>query len=327
MPAEWEPHEAVWLAWPHDEITFPGRLGKVEDDIAAAIKAIYQSERVELLVLNEGMKAKAWAKLGAAAVDLARVNFRITNYVDGWMRDCGPIFVVKKNQVVMTKWQFNSWGGKFPDLLPDAAIPDAMKEWLNLAMLEVPLVLEAGSIEVNGQGLCLTTEQCLLNSNRNPGKTKKEIEKVLSDYLGIEQTIWLEEGLVNDHTDGHIDELARFVSPRAVVCAYEDDPEDENYQILKKNWEVLQKIGDLEIIKLPMPHLQFDDGTKAPVSYTNFYIGNTIVLAPTFGDPNDQRAHEILQSQFPNRKVIGIDCRDIIYGGGAIHCLTQQQPK
>lgn len=339
MPAEWEPHSAVWLSWPHDEISFPGRVKKVQEDVAKIISAIHQSEQVELFVLDAEMQRMVSNKLAEINVDLSKVTFRIANYMDGWMRDCGPIFV--KNQsggLSLIKWIFNQWGGKFPDLLPDDALPYKMKQWLDLEMQQPELVLEGGAIDVNGQGLCLTTEQCVLNENRNLGKTKQDVEKFLADYLGIQKTIWLWKGLVNDHTDGHIDEIARFVGPNKIVCGYEEDEKDENYAILKNNYETLTAATDLEgkpleIIKLPMPHVNFADvapgtekGAKAPVSYTNFYIGNKVVLAAVFNDPNDQKALEILQNCFPDRKVVPIDCLDIMYGGGAIHCMTQQQP-
>jgi agmatine deiminase len=331
----------VWLAWPHDKLTFPGRVEKVERDVIKIISAIHQSEPVELLVLNHAMQAKAFAMLKSAEVDLSRITFRLVNYMDGWMRDCGGIFVRNLDQggkLTLVKWIFNQWGGKFPDLLPDDSLPYAVRDWLNLPLLEPQLVLEGGAIDVNGQGLCLTTEQCVLNENRNLGKTKKDIEEYLAKYLGVKKTIWLWKGLVNDHTDGHIDELARFVGPNKIVCAYEENPTDENYAILKNNYETLCGATNLEgkpfeVIKLPMPHLQFKEtvaghpkSSKAPVSYTNFYIGNSVVLASVFNDPNDAKAVEILQACFPNRQVVPIDCSDIIYGGGAIHCMTQQQP-
>lgn len=333
MPAEWETHSAIWLAWPHDEISFPGRVEKVESDIAKIIAAIHQSEKVELLVLNGAMKAKVQEKLKLQNVDLSKVNFRLTDYVDAWMRDCGPIFVKDlSRKILMVKWIFNVWGGKFPELLPDDQLSRKMKDWLKLEMLEPQLVLEGGAIDVNGQGLCLTTEQCVLNENRNLGKTKKDVEEYLADYLGIQKTIWLFEGLVNDHTDGHVDELARFVAPNKILCAYEDNEKDENYAILRNNYETLVSATNLqgkpfEVVKLPMPHMSYEDGSKAPVSYCNFYISNTAVLASIFNDPNDAKALEIIQFCFPDRQVVGIDCSDIIYGGGAIHCLTQQQPK
>ncbi len=341
FPAEWEPHSAVWLAWPHDTLTFPGRVEKVEQDVIKIIQAIHRSEPVELLVLNHAMQAKARALLTTAGVDLAKLTFREVNYMDGWMRDCGGIFVRNLNQggkLTLVKWIFNQWGGKFPDLLPDDSLPYAVRDWLNLPLLEPQLVLEGGAIDVNGQGLCLTTEQCVLNENRNLGKTKKDVEKFLADYLGIKKTIWLWKGLVNDHTDGHIDELARFVGPNKIVCAYESNEADENYAILKNNYETLCEARNLanepfEVIKLPMPHLQFKEtvaghpkSSKAPVSYTNFYIGNSVVLASVFNDPHDAEAVKIIQACFPNRQVVPIDCSDIIYGGGAIHCMTQQQP-
>lgn len=339
MPAEWEPHSAIWLSWPHDEISFPGRVPKVQADVVKIITAIHQSEQVELFVLDESMKNFASAKLSGAGVDLTKVTFRLATYMDGWMRDCGPIFVKDdSNNLSMVKWIFNLWGGKFPALLPDDKLPYKIKEWLNLPMQEPKLVLEGGAIEVNGQGLCLTTEQCVLNENRNLGKTKLDVEKFLAEYLGIKKTIWLWKGLLNDHTDGHIDELARFVGPNKILCAYEDNPADENYSILKNNFETLTGATNLEgtpfeIVKLPMPHLTFKDAAaglepeaKAPVSYTNFYIGNTVVLASVFNDPNDGQALKIIADCFPGRTVVPIDCSDIIYGGGAIHCLTQQQP-
>ena len=339
MPAEWEPHKAIWLAWPHDEISFPNRVDKVQNDVVKIISAIHQSEQVELLVLDEVMQAQATTKLLAAGVDLKKVTFRVINYMDGWMRDCGPIWVKDESgKDFLVKWIFNQWGGKFPDLLPDDAIPYKIKEWLNLKMEQPELVLEGGAIDVNGQGMCLTTEQCVLNENRNLGKTKQDIEKYLEDFLGIKKTIWLFQGIVNDHTDGHIDEIARFVGPNKIVCGYEDDEKDPNYTILKNNYETLTAATNLEgqpfeVIKLPMPHINFPDdaagtskGEKAPVSYTNFYIGNGVVLAAVFNDPNDAKAIEILQSCFPDRKIVPIDCSDIMYGGGAIHCMTQQQP-
>ncbi len=341
MPAEWEPHSAIWLAWPHDEISFPGRVEKVESDVVKIISAIHTSEQVELLVLDESMKTKASGMLAAADVDLTKVTFRMVEYMDGWMRDCGGIFVRhtdEKNKLVLVKWIFNQWGGKFPDLLPDDALPNKVAEWTGVELLQPQLVLEGGAIEVNGQGVCVTTEQCVLNENRNRGITKLDVEKYLADYLGIKKTIWLWKGLINDHTDGHVDELAKFVSPNKILCAYEDDPNDENYAILKNNYETLVNETNLEgksfeVVKLPMPHMTFkgtaaglEPDAKAPVSYINFYIGNTVVLASTYNDPNDAKALEIIQSCFPDRKVVGIDCSDIIYGGGAIHCMTQQQP-
>ncbi len=332
MPAEWELHTAVWLAWPYDEDTFPNRVGNVEQTFAKMISALQSSEQVELLVLNEDMRARASDIIRSVGADPLKINFHITNYADVWLRDTGPIFVKDSSgKIVITNWTFNSWGKKFPELLIDGEIPEKIGKWKNYPLVSSALVLEGGAIETNGNGVCLTTEQCLLNKNRNPGRTKEDIEQFLQNYLGIRKTIWLKEGLVNDHTDGHIDELARFVTPNKIVCAFEENKENENYYILFENYQRLTEATDIngeffEIIKLPMPHMNYDNGTKAPVSYTNFYIGNEVILAATFKDENDAAALEILEKCFPGRKVIGIDCSDIIYGGGAVHCITQQEP-
>jgi agmatine deiminase len=333
MPAEWEPHSAIWLAWPYDEVTFPGRVEKAEAAFVNILGAIHMSERAELLVLDEGMKERSYEMLAAEGVDMRRIHFHVTDYADVWLRDTGPIFVKDgTGKTVITKWLFNAWGNKFPELLRDSAIPDKIGEWKNLHVERPGIIVEGGAIDVNGGGMCLTTEQCLLNENRNPGKSQADVEMYLGEYLGIRKTVWLREGLVNDHTDGHIDELARFVAPGRIVCAYEDDPGDENYGTLQANYSTLTGAADtngnpFDVVKLPMPHVRYEDGQKAPVSYTNFYIGNTVVLAPTFGDENDEKALEILRGLFPGREVAGIDCSDIIYGGGALHCVTQQEPE
>jgi agmatine deiminase len=333
MPAEWEPHRATWLAWPYDEETFPDRVEKVETALARMINALNKSELIELLVLNEDMKHRASEVISSMGTDPSEINFHITEYADIWLRDSGPIFVKNsEGEILISNWKFNAWGNKFPELLIDGEIPDKVSQWTNNPSVNADLVLEGGAIEINGAGTCLTTEQCLLNKNRNSGKSKDEIEKFLHYYLGIEKTVWLKEGLVNDHTDGHIDELARFVSENQIVCAYEENPDDENYKILEQNYQSLLNSSysdgkEYDIVQLPMPHLRYEDGSNAPVSYTNFYIANKVVLAPTFNDKNDLEALKILENCFPNRDIIAIDCSDIIYGGGAIHCITQQQPK
>jgi len=333
LPAEWEPHSAIWLAWPYDAETFPNRVEKAEAVFAEIINAVHGSEQVELLVLDEEMKARASDFINCAGADPLKINFHIIDYADVWLRDTGPIFVKDgTGKIVITKWIFNAWGNKFPELLKDGDIPEKISEWKNLPIVKPRVVIEGGAIDVNGQGVCLTTEQCLLNENRNPGQTKEDIEKFLEHYLDIRKTLWLKEGLVNDHTDGHIDELARFVAPDKIVCAYEEDKQDENCRILQENYKMLSEATDIngesfEVVKLPMPHMRYDDGSKAPVSYTNFYIGNSVVLAATFNDKNDTAALKILKGCFPGRRVVGVDCSDIIYGGGAVHCITQQEPK
>lgn len=324
MPAEWEQHSATWLAWPNDETTFPGRIFIVEKRYCEIIQALVGGEKIELLVLNEKMKSKVKTLLSDLKIDLNQVNFHIVEYADVWIRDYGPIFISQDSWV---KTKYNAYGkGDDPyytPLLKDNEVFNSMPVFGKKINLE--MVLEGGSIEVDGQGNLITTEQCLLNPNRNPNLTKEQIEENLKEYMGVKNIIWLKRGLVNDHTDGHVDDITRFVAPNKVLTCYEDDTADENYEILKENYEILTKLN-FEIIKLPMPHMKYNDGTKAPVSYTNFYIGNKAVLVPKFNDLNDARALEIIKSCFPDQNIVGIDCTDIIYGGGALHCITQQQP-
>lgn len=335
MPAEWENHSATWLAWPFDETTFPDRIPQAEAVFVEMITALHASETVKLLVLNDAMRIRVAALLKKSGVDSKKIDFQVTKFADVWTRDYGPI-VLRNNdgkRKGWVKWAYNAYGKADDPYFAPVLIDNDVFDHISLPgqKFEPGIVLEGGAIEVNGRGVCLTTEQCLLNPNRNPNLSKRDMEKYLADYLGVTKTIWLKEGLVNDHTDGYIDEIARFVGPNRIVCAYEDDEADENFAILCDNYRVLKNATDgkgkpFEIIKLPMPHMQYDDRTKAPVSYCNFYIANKVVLAATFNDTNDAKALEILKSLFPNRKVVGIDCSEIIYGGGAIHCMTQQQP-
>ncbi len=334
MPAEWEKHSAVWLAWPHDEVTFPGgKLKRVEKTYIEILKNISQFEDVELLVLDNKTKTRIEKMLTKAEVKLSKISFHITDYADVWIRDFGPTFIINKqdHELAWIKWHYNAYGNKFPELLKDNEVFFNLRRDVDKRMFEPGVIMEGGAIETNGQGVLITTEQCLLNKNRNPQLNKNETEKYLNKFVSAKKVIWLKQGLMGDHTDGHIDELARFVSPNKIVCAYEENTADENYKALEENFQTLAKVTNLEdkpfeIVKLPMPHMKYKDGTTAPVSYCNFYIGNGIVLAATFKDPSDAKALEILQSCFPDHKIVGIDCSDIIYGGGAIHCITQQQP-
>jgi len=333
MPAEWEKHEAVWFSWPYDKESFPEKVEKVEDAFSEIIKIISQSERVELLVVDEAMKKRAIKKLTERKCDLSAVNLHLKDYADVWFRDYGPMFIVNRNkkQTAMVDWDYNAYG-KFPELLKDDKIPFQIKDFLKLSHHFKPgIVMEGGSIEVNGRGTLMTSEQCLLNKNRNPHLKKSDIEKYLSDYLGVSHFIWLKRGILGDHTDGHIDDFARFVDPTTVVYAWESDEADGNHEILKENLEILKNSTDqngnnLNLISLPMPRIKDERGNKLPASYANFYIGNKTVLVPIFSQQNDSQALKILQAAFPERKVIGIDCSDLICGGGAIHCVSQQQP-
>lgn len=331
-PAEWEAHSAVWLAWPYDKISFgtlnhkndqfnPERLPQVQKEFLKIISALKDSEPVHLIVKNKK----------EFPYTFENVKIFESDYADVWTRDYLPTFVMRdeEGELVAIKWRYDAYGEKFDELIKDNRVWAALNKMLCIKSVEPEIILEAGAIEMNGRGTLITTEQCLLK--RNPHLTKQDYEQVFAKYLGVTKTIWLKAGLVSDHTDGHIDEIARFVAPNKIVCAFEDDANDENYEIVKANYENLKNAVDaqgepFELVKLPMPHMRYDSGEKAPVSYANFYIGNKVVLAPIFKDSNDANALNILGSCFLDRQIIPIDCSDIIYGGGAIHCMTQQQP-
>jgi agmatine deiminase len=332
MPAEWEPHAAVWLSWPHDRESFP-HLEQAERAFADFVAEIQESEPVELQVLNAAMQERAARLLQDRRADLKRIRFRQNDYADIWFRDYGPIFVVKREarELALVKWNFNSWGNKYDALLKDDNVPYAMNERLRLAMFKPGIVLEGGSIEVNGRGTVLTTEQCLLNSNRNPALGKAEIARYLADYLGASHVVWLKDGIEGDDTDGHIDDIARFVNPTTILCAFQDDERDPDHRPLKENYELLRQATDqdgnpLSVIKLPVPGWVGDAEGRLPASYANFYIGNTKVLVPLFGKENDRKALGVLQSVFPGRKVVGINALYLVYGFGTFHCMSQQQP-
>ncbi|MFA5237270.1 MAG: agmatine deiminase family protein [Methanoregula sp.] len=333
MPAEWEPHDAVWLSWPHNKNTFP-HLKEVEDGYVSFIAAVAPSERVELFVPNPMIHRMAKARLRSAGIDLSRVTIRTITYSDVWIRDYGPTFVVNPalEKSAIVRWEFNAWGGKYDDQIADGNVPTDMNRWLDLPVFRPGIILEGGSIDTNGRGTVLTTRACLLNPNRNPNLTQDNLEDYLKEYLGAVKIIWLNRGVTGDDTDGHIDDIARFVSPSTIVCAYEENPADENYEVLKENYEILTRATDQEnkpfsIIKLPMPDAITDDEDRYPASYTNFYIGNTVVIVPVFNDPHDKEAIRILQEIFPDRTVTGVNARAMVEGFGTFHCATQQQPR
>jgi agmatine deiminase len=332
MPAEWEKHDAVWLAWPHDVTTFPDRVDRVEITYVQIIKEIHTGEEVNLFVKDEGTKRKVIEMLSQANINMSRVHFYVFDYADVWFRDYGPVFIRNSlHELAMLHWNFNSWGEKYETLLKDKQIPEIINQQMHITCFKPGIVLEGGSIDVNGEGTLITTEQCLLNRNRNPNLNKQQIENCLTSYLGVTHFIWLKCGILGDDTDGHIDDLARFVNPYTVVCAYQEDQDNPEFSLLDENFKILQKSVDqdgkpLTIVKLPMPHVISDQGEQLPASYTNFYIGNEKVLVPTFDHPNDSKALAILQKFFPNRKVVGIRCVDLVYGFGTIHCISQQQP-
>ncbi|MDR1993869.1 MAG: agmatine deiminase family protein [Nitrososphaerota archaeon] len=332
MPAEWEHHDATWLAWPYDPTTFPDRVKSVEQTYIEIIKELQESEAVNLFVIDEPTKKKVVEMFRCAGIDLDLVHIYVSDYADVWFRDYGPIFIRNSmHELAMVHWDFNSWGEKYETLLRDKQIPVVINKKLSLPYFKPGIVLEGGSIDVNGRGTLLTSEQCLLNSNRNPTLNKQKIEAYLIEYLGANHFIWLKKGILGDDTDGHIDDLARFVNSNTIVCAYTDDPNDEDYEALQENYQILTNAVDqdgkkLQIVKLPIPQVISDKDYRLPASYTNFYICNTKVLVPIFNHPNDEKAISILQEIFPTRKVVGIFCGDLVYGFGTIHCISQQQP-
>jgi agmatine deiminase len=339
MPAEWEPHEATWIAWPHRRDDWPGKFAAIPWVYAEIVRHLHQAERVCILVNDPRTEARARRILRRAGLDLRRIEFfsMVTNR--SWTRDYGPLFVRDPSgAIALTDWQFNAWA-KYPDWQDDDAIPAQIARALGLPAWQPQLrqrrvVLEGGSIDVNGTGLLLTTEECLLASvqARNPGIERQELEQVFADYLGVQKVLWLGRGIAGDDTHGHVDDLARFVGPQTIVTVVEENAADVNYEPLQENLRRLRSMTDqhgkpLEIVPLPMPEPVWFDGQRLPASYANFYIANDRVLAPTFNDPADRRALGILADLFPGRKVVGIHAVDLVWGLGTLHCLTQQQPR
>ena len=337
MPAEWHGHHATWLTWPKDPETWPDRVPQVEEIYLDMIAALTPHEIVNLLVDDEETEQKIRGRVNSATA--AQIYFHHLQTVDSWIRDYGPNFLVGPNREgAFNDWIFNAWGNKYDELKKDDTVPRRLEPFLELKRFSPGIVMEGGSIEVNGAGCVLTTEQCLLNPNRNPELSREEIEQYLIDYLGVTKVLWLNEGIVGDDTDGHIDDIARFVAPNTIVCALEEDPEDANYEILQDNLERLRSMTDaagnpFEIVTLPMPGIVGGTSTstrdldRLPASYANFYIANNVVLAPVFGHANDTRAVGVLQNLFPTRQVVPINCEPLVWGMGTIHCVTQQEPK
>ena len=331
MPAEWEPHAATWLSWPRREgISFPDSFDRVLPALRAMVEALIESEQVCINICNGAHEAEARAVLDGLSME--RITFYRIPTNEPWCRDHGPIFLTRNTdpRLAIVSWDYNAWGGKYPPCDLDEVVPTRAAQFLDVPVFYPRMILEGGSIEVNGAGALLTTESCLLNRNRNPSLGRAEIEQRLRDYFGIQEILWLAEGIEGDDTDGHIDDLARFVSEHTVVTVVEENREDENYQPLQENLARLSKMKiderQIQIIALPMPKKVVRERLRLPASYANFYVANTCVLVPTFADPADETALSILRKVFPTRRVIGIDCRELIWGLGTFHCLTQQQP-
>jgi agmatine deiminase len=343
MPAEWEHHEATWLAWPHNPEDWPGKFQAIPWLYAEIVRLLAAHERVQLIVQNAKEEIRVRSILRRAGADLDQVSFHQWPTDRGWMRDSGPIFVRdREGQVAQTNWKFNGWA-KYDDWHLDTLVPGHVNKVLGLPswepMITLPdglehrLVLEGGSIDTNGQGILLTTEECLLSDvqQRNPGITRDQLEHALRDFLGIDQAIWLGRGVAGDDTHGHVDDITRFVGPDTIVTAVEPNTSDPNHDPLTENLQRLNSARTLDgrqftIVELPLPRPVVFRGQRLPASYANFYVANGLVLMPTFHDPNDRIALNILAEVFPGREVIGIHSVDLIWGLGALHCMTQQQP-
>jgi len=331
MPAEWEPHAATWLAWPHKEASWPDKLELIPPIFVEMTRQLTRGEHVHINVVDAAMEAAARACLLTGKVDLTRVSLHRIPTNDAWVRDHGPAFLNRGGEQVIVDWDYTAWGGKYPPYNLDDVVPQQVGRLLDIPVFEPGIVMEGGSIDVNGAGALLTTEACLLNPNRNPELSRGQIEGYLRDFLGVRHILWLGDGIAGDDTDGHVDDLTRFVGPHTVVTVVEDDPADENYEPLRDNLARLRTMTDqdgrpLDIHTLPMPEPVSCEGQRLPASYANFYIGNAVVLLPTFGCAHDAAARATLARLFPTRDVVGLDCRDLVWGLGAFHCLTQQQP-
>ena len=328
MPAEWEPHEATWLAWPHEKSDWPGKFTPIPWLYGEIVRHLARVERVRILVQDAEVEQSARRVLKKCHANLDAAEFFHHPTDRSWVRDYGPIFV--KNEAgerAITHWRFNGWA-RYENFHNDCRVPELAAKKLGLRHCAPGLVLEGGSIDVNGAGKMLTTEECLLSpvQARNPGVSRRDLERAFQKYLGVEEVIWLGNGIVGDDTHGHIDDIARFTSRDTVVAAYQPDKSDPNHAPLKDNLERLKARGDLEIATLPMPEPVCFAGQALPASYANFYIANKIVLAPQFSDRNDLEALRMLARLFPDRAIIPIPCRDLVLGLGALHCMTQQQP-
>ena len=333
MPAEWEPHEATWIGWPHERTDWPGKFAPIRWVYGEIVRLLSPGEHVHILVQDRAAGESARQVVSKAGGRLDSVTFHVCPTNRGWLRDSGPLFVKNAaGEVAATDWRFNAWA-KYDNWKRDNRVPAFIARRLKMRRMSVPLVLEGGSIDVNGAGAVLTTEECLLSDvqARNPGRSREEIEAELSRRLGVRHFLWLERGIAGDDTHGHIDDIARFAGPSTVVAAVEPDRSDPNHEILRENLRRLRRMTDqdgqpLRVVPLPMPAPIWFDGQRLPASYANFYIANRVVLMPVFNDPNDRVALNTLAKLFPGRDVAGVYSRDLILGLGALHCLTQQQP-
>ncbi len=334
FPAEFDKHAATWLSWPHKEASWPGKIHTIYPSYSRFIRELTQGEDVCINVKDAAMQASAVGHLELAGVDMSRVRFFFHPTNDAWCRDHGPAFLVNPGAAqkkVIVDWNYNAWGNKYPPFDLDDVIPTLIGKALDLPVYYPGIVMEGGSVEFNGEGTLLTSTCCLLNPNRNPDLNQSQIETYLRDYYGVEQVLWVKEGIVGDDTDGHIDDTVRFVNGDTVLTVIEEDRAGENYQLLQDNLADLTKMRllngkQLNIVELPMPETVIYEEQQLPASYANFYIANESVIVPTFRCKRDEKALQVIQSCFPDRRVVGIDSTDIIWGLGSFHCLSQQEP-
>jgi len=337
MPAEWHPHAATWIAWPHNATDWPGKFAAIPWVYADIVRHLSRVEDVHILVNDAAAAKRADGILKRAGAKISRVYFHQWPTDRVWTRDSGPIFLKNETSIVITNWKFNAWA-KYDNWQLDNEVPDHVAKDLRLQQWQPMIgdhrvVLEGGSIDVNGAGTLITTEECLLSTvqQRNPGISREQLEKVFHDYLGIDQVLWMNRGIAGDDTHGHVDDITRFVSENTIVTVTEPNREDDNHFPLAENLDRLKSTRNLQgepfnIVELPMPSPVVFEGQRLPASYGNFYIANSLVLVPTFNDPNDRKALSILADLFPTREVVGIHSGDLIWGLGAVHCMTQQQP-
>jgi agmatine deiminase len=334
FPAEFAPHQSTWLSWPHKEASWPGKIETIFPSYVAFIKTLVRFEEVNINVVDLAMQQKATAMLEAAGVDLSKVHFHLHPTNDAWCRDHGPAFLLNnldKSKKAIVDWNYNAWGNKYPPFDLDDVIPTLIGNKLGLPVFNPGIIMEGGSVDFNGVGTVITSTACLLNPNRNPHLNQSQIEQYLMDYYGQDQVLWVDEGIVGDDTDGHIDDTVRFIYEDTVVTVIEENKQDENYALLQHNLKQLKEMRllngkQLNIVELPMPDPVIWEDQMLPASYANFYIANQQVVVPTFRSDKDEKVLQIVQQCFPDREIVGIDSTDIIWGLGSFHCLSQQEP-
>lgn len=334
FPAEFAAHQSTWLSWPHKEASWPGKIEKIFPSYIAFIKTLVRFEDVNINVCDAVMQANATNMLQQAGVELSRVHFYIHPTNDAWCRDHGPAFLLNKNEPgkkAIVDWNYNAWGNKYPPFDLDDVIPTKIGKALGLEVFHPGIIMEGGSVDFNGSGTVMTSTACLLNKNRNPHLSQAQIEQYLIDYYGQDQVLWVDEGIVGDDTDGHIDDTVRFINEDTVITVIEENKQDENYQLLQHNLRQLQQMRllngkQLNIVEIPMPDDVIWEDQRLPASYANFYIANHQVIVPTYRCKKDEQVLLTIQDCFPEREVVGIDSTDIIWGLGSFHCLSQQEP-